>query len=260
MRAYAALFIFAFTTLITFHSHASLISRGGGLIYDTVLNVTWLQDVNYAHTQYVQSGGNLGHSDGWMTWDEAVNWTSNLSYFDSVRGATYDDWRLPTMIDTGGLGANCSYNGTDCGYNAQTRDDLTGMVFSELAFMYFINLENSSFYDVFGQPQAGYGLIDDPQNSQDESLFINLINADTFWTGVEYAPDTSYAWRFYASVGDQYQNLKYANSYAWVVRDGDVASVPEPSTYLLTLIGLFGMSLLNTRRKISSHNNMQKTI
>ena len=31
-------------------AHASLIDRGNGLLYDNVLNVTWLQDANYAHT------------------------------------------------------------------------------------------------------------------------------------------------------------------------------------------------------------------
>ena len=29
-------------------SHAALIDRGGGLIYDDVLNITWLQDAGYA--------------------------------------------------------------------------------------------------------------------------------------------------------------------------------------------------------------------
>ncbi|MCP4407494.1 MAG: DUF1566 domain-containing protein, partial [Gammaproteobacteria bacterium] len=29
---------------------ATLIDRGGGLIYDDVLNITWLQDANYAET------------------------------------------------------------------------------------------------------------------------------------------------------------------------------------------------------------------
>ncbi len=31
-------------------THAALIDRGNGLIYDTVLNVTWMQDVALART------------------------------------------------------------------------------------------------------------------------------------------------------------------------------------------------------------------
>ena len=27
-------------------SHAALVNRGGGLIYDTVLNITWMQNAN----------------------------------------------------------------------------------------------------------------------------------------------------------------------------------------------------------------------
>ena len=36
---------------------ATLIDRGGGLIYDTVLNITWLQDANYAQTMGYQDVG-----------------------------------------------------------------------------------------------------------------------------------------------------------------------------------------------------------
>ena len=31
-------------------AHAVLVDRGGGMLYDTVLNITWLQDANYAKT------------------------------------------------------------------------------------------------------------------------------------------------------------------------------------------------------------------
>jgi len=42
-------------------SQASLYDRGEGLIYDDVLDVTWLKDANYAKTS--------GHdADGRMTW------------------------------------------------------------------------------------------------------------------------------------------------------------------------------------------------
>src|SRR5688500_20181476 len=74
-------------------SHAALIDRGGGLIYDDVLNVTWLQDASYSETSGYAAGGNL-------SWNQAVDWTSNLSYYDSVRGVTYDDWRLPTTVNS----------------------------------------------------------------------------------------------------------------------------------------------------------------
>jgi|RifCSPlowO2_12_1023861.scaffolds.fasta_scaffold474522_1 hypothetical protein len=34
--------------LIAGRAQATLIDRGGGLIYDNVLNITWLQNANYA--------------------------------------------------------------------------------------------------------------------------------------------------------------------------------------------------------------------
>ena len=39
-------------------AQAALHDRGGGLVYDDVLNVTWLQDANYAQTSgYDADGG-----------------------------------------------------------------------------------------------------------------------------------------------------------------------------------------------------------
>lgn len=87
-------------------ARAVLIDRGGGLIYDTELNVTWLQDTNYAN--------------GSMNWSQAVAWTENLSYYDSVRKVVYNDWRLPTTapVDGNAFKYTSSYNGsTDHGFN-----------------------------------------------------------------------------------------------------------------------------------------------
>lgn len=96
-------------------AQAALIDRGGGLLYDNVLNITWLQDATYAQT----SGAD---SDGYMNWYQAKDWAANLSYYDSVRGVTHDNWRLPGMIDTGTVSCNYAFSGTDCGYNVQTYD------------------------------------------------------------------------------------------------------------------------------------------
>jgi hypothetical protein len=84
--------LFVLISVFSLNPNASalLIDRGGGLIYDTGLDITWLQDANYAQT----SGYDI---DGLMLWDEAMTWVESLSYYDPVRGITYTDWRLPTI-------------------------------------------------------------------------------------------------------------------------------------------------------------------
>ena len=42
-----ALFGIVFTSM----ANAALVNRGNGLVYDDVLNVTWLQNANYAATE-----------------------------------------------------------------------------------------------------------------------------------------------------------------------------------------------------------------
>lgn len=80
-------------------AHAALVDRGGGLIYDTALNITWLSDANYAKTSGYDASGA-------MKWNQAVAWAANLSYYDSVRNVTYTDWRLAASDACSG--ANCA--------------------------------------------------------------------------------------------------------------------------------------------------------
>jgi len=59
---------------------AGLVDIGGGMIYDDDLDLTWLQDANYAMT----SGAD---ADGLMAHDEANAFAQNLSY------GGFNDWR-----------------------------------------------------------------------------------------------------------------------------------------------------------------------
>jgi hypothetical protein len=87
MKKITIVFIAMFHLFICMPSvKAALYDRGGGLIYDDVLGITWLQDANY-----------FGST---MTWNDAVASVDNLVF------QGYDDWRLPTS-DT-----SCSAN--DC--------------------------------------------------------------------------------------------------------------------------------------------------
>ncbi len=87
---------------------AALENYGNGMIYDTDLNITWLQDANYAYTSGYDE-------DGVMTWNEAMTWAATLEY------QGFNDWRLPITDET------CS------GFNCTS---------SEMVHLYYIELEN----------------------------------------------------------------------------------------------------------------------
>jgi hypothetical protein len=185
-------------------SFGALLDRGGGLIYDTDLNITWLADANYARTTgYV--------NDGLMAWASATSWATNLSYYDSVRGVTYDDWRLPT-------------SDTCVGYNC-TGSELGHLIYSELG-------------GVAGQSIG-------TTHNANYSLFTNL-RSSIYWSATVDAFDIYHsAWIFDTYWSGQGTLLKTSTLYAWAVRPGDVAAaasaVPVPAAAWLFSSGLIGL-------------------
>jgi len=93
---------------------AELYDRGNGLIYDDVLDITWLQDAG--------SGGN-------KNWEQALKWVANLEY------EGFDDWRLPSMSVSSGVPTGATDSPVDCATATELacRDN-------ELGYMYFHNL------------------------------------------------------------------------------------------------------------------------
>jgi hypothetical protein len=142
-------------------AQAALIDRGGGMLYDTVLNVTWLQDANYAKTSGYDA-------DGLMTWSQANTWASNLEYHDSVRNQELIGWRLASNDPVGAAwNYNFAYDGsTDYGFNIISAN-------SELAYMYYINLGLQGNYSpsgvwrpgIGGPDQSGTGLVHSIQSN-----------------------------------------------------------------------------------------------
>jgi MYXO-CTERM domain-containing protein len=65
-------------------AQAALVDRGGGMVYDTSRNLTWLADMNYAKTSGYDS-------DGLMSWSAAGTWASGLAH------GGYDDWQLASI-------------------------------------------------------------------------------------------------------------------------------------------------------------------
>jgi len=219
--------------LVSGAAQAMLVDRGGGLIYDSDLNITWLQDANYAMTSGYDA-------DGRMSWATATAWAAGLTY------GGFSDWRLPTITDLGAPGCDFSYSGTDCGFNVPTNS-------SELAHLFYVELDNLAAYDTSGYIRGGssgvnWGLVN-------RGPFQNL-QSGVYWSGTAYALDPgNQARHFNTSSGLQIFGSQRNEFYAWAVRPGDVAadnSVPEPGTAALVGLALGEVAVARRRRSVGA--------
>ena len=225
---------------------AALHDRGGGLLYDDVLDVTWLQDANYAKTTGYDS-------DGMMSWSVATAWVDGLSYHDAVRDVTYTDWRLPTVAPIGAsFHHEWQWDGsTDEGYNIRSPN-------SELSYMYYVNLGLNGWYLTDGTHPRSFGVMGSYTAIWTGQADIGLaknVQSNAYWSmteGSTYA-DRS-AWTFTTAEGVQRDGFPRPDRlFVWAVRDGDVLSpVPETGTMAMSVAGLlalFGFRAASHRRR-----------
>jgi hypothetical protein len=214
--------------------------------YDTVLNITWLADANYAKT----SGYN---ANGSMTFVTANTWAANLSFTDGVNNITYNNWRLPSVNPVNGVSFNYNYHyngGTDDGFNiSKAGTAYAGSTGSEMAYMFYVTLGNPGYYTPAGAVSGCY--VSSSNTCLDNvSPFINL-QQNVYWSATEYAPNPTTAWSFHMGMGYQLAYDKVNPNYAWAVSSGDVgiAAVPEPDTWAMLLAGLGLVGVATRRRK-----------
>ena len=105
-------------------SHMSLTEIGPGLIYDADLNLTWLQDGNFANSR--------------MNWADAKSWAASLSF------AGLGGWRLPGLLPnkTDCLGADCQ--NTELGHLFYS--ELGGQAGQEIVDNVFKNVQASVYW------------------------------------------------------------------------------------------------------------------
>jgi hypothetical protein len=235
-------------------AQAHLIDRGGGLIYDDVLDITWLQNANLFKTQYhaddttvdqiidavptiTDSRGthtvvpdDFDTATGLMSWSGAMAWAQWLDY------GGYEDWRLPTLNPSD---TSCSnYFNPGGGFPVQYLG--TGCTGGELSHLLVADLGNKAFESVL-DPTG-----DTAEQMANLALFSN-VQSDAYWSGLEYAPGTGFAWLFSTDYGLQVPYFKDNVSYAWAVRPGDVAAAPEPATLGLLGLALAGLAAMRRR-------------
>lgn len=229
MKRFIIVFMFIVSGFVmTVSGQASLIDRGGGLIYDTSLNITW-----YDYTYWAMSGS-----------EDAKSWAAGLN----VGGVT--GWRLPQTMPVNGAtyGYQAKNNGsTDIGYNISAPGSAyQGSPASELANLYYVALGNKGFYDVNGNQQAGAGLVN-------KGPFQNL-QPDGYWSGTLFDLYPKSAWYFDFNYGIQTYFYDDNCFSALAVHDGDVAKpIPEPLTIILLCTGLLGLGFCYRR---SMHNKL----
>ena len=144
-------------------AQAALIDRAFA-VYDTVSNLSWLKDANYAQTSGYDA-------DGRMTWADANTWAAGLT----VGG--YTGWRLPTALNADGSGPcgpayNCT--GSELGHLYYTVGGLTqgqtitsSVVLSNL----FSNMQNAVYW-------SGTEYAPNPGDAWDFNTYLGFQDTD----------------------------------------------------------------------------------
>ena len=219
---------------VTGAAQAALIDRGGGMIYDSTRNLTWLADMNHAFTSGYSmaneggTGADKVFSSGRMGWNAAKTWADNLIF------GGFDDWRLPSLNPSDSTcgtaeGSPPVYSGFGC-----TGGELSGLFVTE-----FGNKGGESVLNAAG---------DTAQQIANLGLFSN-VQARFYWSGTAVAGIPGAAWAFYSDFGSVNAGATDMGFFATAVRQGDVAApVPVPQTLALVLVAM-GAAMLARRRK-----------
>jgi hypothetical protein len=197
--------LFGFTTL---SANAALIDTGDGLIYDTVLDITWSQPDSSPRP-----------------WLDANDWAAGLT-LGGVSG-----WRLPYISVAAGAGPLGNSPGPVNCFTASELDCRD----NELGYMFYHNLSGTN-----GESILTSG---DP----DLALFPTL-EAAGYWSGTEHESVGDTAWAFLFSDGDQTPDVQSFGNPTFAVHAGNVNAIPVPAAVWLFGSGLLGLLGLARRK------------
>ena len=183
------------------------------------------------------SGGSLSAGDfdanGSTTWLGAK---AVINYLNTTNYAGTNQWRLPTITDTGVPGCDFGFSGSDCGYNVAVGS-------GELARLYYNDLGRIAGFDTIGAPQSGYGIFanDGAQTTNGAVGPFTNVRSDAYWSGIEYVNDAGTAWLFGTSDGVQTFEPKAGKYFMWAVTPGEITPVPVPAALWLFAPALLGL-------------------
>jgi hypothetical protein len=195
---------------------ATLLDRGPDMVFDDVLNITWVRDASLCATLNNCVNRNDTFVTGGMSWNDANTWAANLVF------GGFDDWRLPYASVAAGAGPTLvvyTCNGSGGVDEVACRDN-------EMGYMFYYNLDGNLFDDKTGNQTAVGG-----------QMLTGI--QPVYWSGTEFV--SGGAWDFFFDDGSQISGVADFQLAAWAVRPGDVAAAPEPASLLLIGAGMLGL-------------------
>lgn len=197
------------TVSISNVTHAVLIDRGDGMVYDDDLDITWL---TYSTP---------------MTWYAAMEWTANLEH------GGFSDWRLPTTLqpDLTCTSQTVLQDGTPFsdGYNCSG---------SELGHLQYVELGGEELWGLRRSSDPDLALFPDLKFGEYWSQTVAPTSR-----ALESAFFTDF------SSGYQGTGNRNLLKWVFAVRDGDVASVPLPASIWLFSTGLVSLLFFTRRKR-----------
>ena len=195
------------------------------LIYDSGMNITWLDYTNAKDY-----------------WQDQVDWAAGLNNSEiltinlnsGVEMNWTGDWRLPSTVDGPW---QYGYDGTTTGgYNITT---------SEMGHLYYEELSNAGLRDTSGVRHWPL--------SYNAGEFENLsftVNEAMYWSGTAYSGSTDDAWSFRFDKGFQGRNSGTGSEYRGIAVINS-SPVPIPGALWLLGSGLLGLIGIRRGKKIS---------